>query len=351
METIGRDERLLGLARNVAYAHGRFREAAEYSLELVKLAPGDRKEEYLLTRCWMAAGDIDQTGNYLDEAGSRALEQPLRKAARNFGELKRLRTTAPALVAAWREALDNVAGAADAAAPDADYGATVIQYWSQGTPPDDVQVVMSEWKQLVERHRIGHVKLFDRSAAEIWISENAPEFSHHFAKAFHFAMEADIFRIAYASKLPCIYVDADDWPLENSAAILKFCIRKQKSLLFFRSYKPWISNGFFISTPSCPFFRELVSQCLTINLDEWLNNRVTIGNTFGPAQYNDVLMELMQDSAASAVSRVEGLPGCSKLTLDGDEIYFSHEAAVAALKPPFILGYKATDAYWKKLAG
>jgi tetratricopeptide (TPR) repeat protein len=348
LSAIGPDQRLLAQARNIAYAHGRFRAAVDFAVELLTIIPDDRWEQYLLTRCLTAAGDIDGVGRYLEEAGPRALEQPLRKAARNYGELERLKRTVPPLVRAWREALDNVAEPTSETA-EADYEATVIQYWSQGTPPDDVQVAMSEWKQLLERERLGQVKLFDRPAAKAWISENAPEFSQHFAKAFHFAMEADIFRIAYASKLPCIYVDADDWPLENTASILKFCIRKQKSLLFFRAYKPWISNGFFVSTPTCPFFRELVSQCLKINLDEWPNNRETIGKTFGPDRFNEVLVDLIRNSASCAVSAVQGLPGCSTLRLDGDEVCFSHEAAVAALKPPFMLGYKATEAYWKKI--
>jgi hypothetical protein len=64
-----------------------------------------------------------------------------------------------------------------------------------------------------------------------------------------------------------------------------------------------------------------------------------------------VLIKLLQKSATVSASAIEGLPGCSRLALDGDEIYFSHEAAVAALKPPFVLGYKATDDYWKKLEG
>jgi hypothetical protein len=144
-------------------------------------------------------------------------------------------------------------------------------------------------------------------------------------------------------------VDADGWPLEHTARILKFCIGERKSMLYFRSYKPWIANGCFVSMPECPFFRELVSQCLRINLDEWPANSETIGKTFGPERYNDVLADLIRDSAHYAVSAIKDLPGCSSLTLGGGEIYFSHEAAVAAVKPPFMLGYKATEAYWKKV--
>jgi endogenous inhibitor of DNA gyrase (YacG/DUF329 family) len=232
--------------------------------------------------------------------------------------------------------------------PRPEQPATVIQYWSQGVPPRDVQLVASAWRELFEREQIGEVQLFDHSTAKAWITENAPEFSGHFAKAFHFAMEADIFRIAFASKRPCVYVDIDAWPLENAAEIVKFGIRQRRSMLYLRSYRPWLGNGFFISTPNCPFFKELVSQCLAIDLAEWVADRHTILKTFGPMRYNDVLFRVIDSSKMSEASPIEGVPGCSKLILDQGEILFTHEAAVASMKPPFTLDYKATEASWKK---
>jgi tetratricopeptide (TPR) repeat protein len=349
LRVIGPDQRIISTARDIAFAHGRFREATNRALELMTLAPADRRNERVQMRCWMATGEFAVIENYLIRQGARAEEHPLRKSRRDYREYKQLQKNAPVAPAAWRAALDNAGPVTAVAAPHRN--ATMIQYWSQGTPPDDVQLVISEWKALLEQERIGKVELFDRTLAGAWIDEHAPEFAAQFSNAFHYAMEADIFRVAYASKRPSIYVDADDWPLEHTAAILKFCIARQKSMLLFRSFKPWISNGFFISRPECPFFRELAFECLAIKLDEWQNDRVTIGNTFGPGRYNDVLIKLLQKSATVSASAIEGLPGCSRLALDGDEIYFSHEAAVAALKPPFVLGYKATDDYWKKLEG
>jgi len=46
---------------------------------------------------------------------------------------------------------------------------------------------------------------------------------------------------------------------------------------------------------------------------------------------------------------VDGVRGCSRLRLGETEIYFSHEAAVASVRPPFKLGYKVTGDYWKAL--
>jgi tetratricopeptide (TPR) repeat protein len=350
LDTAGRSPRLLGFARNVAFRHGRYREALDYALELRKLAPEDKKIELLVTRCMMAAGEFDALGKLLKDAGPRVFEQPLRKARRYFREYTRLQRTAPAVAAAWRAALDNVVERS-VVSSGAVHQATMIQYWSQGTPPDDIQLVFSEWKDLLQRDGIGELQLYDRSSAAAWIAEHAPEFSDFFAGAFHYAMESDIFRIAFASKRPCIYLDTDGWPLEHTAEILKFALNSQKCMLYFRAQRPWVANGFFVSTPESPFFVELVSQVRQLRLEDWPRNRLTVGKTFGPARYNKVLIDLVHRSRAREVSSVEEAPGCSRLTLDGEDIYFSHEASVAAVKPPFSLNYTATGEYWKRLAG
>lgn len=350
LDTVGRSPRLLGFARNVAFRHGRYREALDYALELFKLAPNDKKIELLVTRCMMAAGEFEALGKLLRDAGPRVFEQPLRKARRYFREYARLERTTPAVAAAWRAALDNVVEKPIVSSGPG-HQATMIQYWSQGTPPDDVQIVLSEWKDLLLRERIGELELYDRSSAAAWIDKHAPEFSDFFASAFHYAMESDIFRIAYASKRPCMYLDTDGWPLEHTAEILKFALKSRKTMLYFRAQRPWVANGFFVSTPESLFFTELVAQTRQLHLEDWPKNRLTVGRTFGPARYNKVLIDLVRRSRVCEVSSVEDVPGCSRLTLDGHEIYFSHEASVAAVKPPFSLNYTATGEYWKRLAG
>ena len=52
--------------------------------------------------------------------------------------------------------------------------------------------------------------------------------------------------------------------------------------------------------------------------------------------------------SGGAPGPIEGVPGCSKLVLDDGKILFTHEAAVASMKPPFRLNYKATEASWKR---
>lgn len=344
------DPRILACARDVAFSHGRFSEALDYALQLLSLAPEDRRNERVLLRCWMATGEFDSIEDYLQRAGARADEQPLRKSRRYFREYQRLNQTTPAVVRAWRNSLENIAQPRGIPARG-NNAATMIQYWSQGAPPKDVELVIAEWASLLEREEIGQLKLFDRNSAARWIDEHAPEFSGQFAKAFHYAMESDIFRVAYASKHACIYLDTDSWPLEHSGAILKFAVTSGRSMLYLRAQRPWIANGFFVSSLDCPFFAELVSQCLSLDLDKWRRNRMTVGKTFGPSRYNKVLGDLLKRSSNWKSDPIAGVPGCSRLTFDGAEIHFSHEAAVAAVKPPFILGYTATESSWKRISG
>ncbi len=341
------DRKVLAQARAMAFTHGRFVDAARYALRLLIMAPEDRKNHRILTQCWMATGEFDKLGDFIDGRGPLAGEQTFGKVA-YYRDYLRVKKDIPELFAAWRYAVENVTDTPRPTDPPAQR-AILIQYWSQGTPPPDVQLVASAWQKLLKQAQIGETKLFDRASAERWITENAPEFAVHFSKAFHFAMEADIFRVAYASRQPSVYVDIDAWPLEDTAEILKFGVQQNRSMLYLRAYTPWLGNGFFISSPDCPFFRELTAQCIAIDLDEWAPDRETILKTFGPIRYNDVLLTLLKRSSDSKASQVAGVPGCSKLTLDSGELYFTHEAAVASMKPPFALDYKATEDSWKKM--
>jgi hypothetical protein len=277
----------------------------------------------------------------------------LKEEQRYFHGFKRLIDTTPVLASAWKLALSNGVESVPAPVHDRplrELGATMIQYWSQGSPPDDVQIVSDNWKMLLETERLGRVELFDRKSALGWIEDNAPEFVGQFSAAFHYAMESDIFRLAYASRRPCIYMDIDSWPLEHSAAILRFAIEKSATMLYLRAHRPTILNGFFVSTPESPFFRRLIDECLAIDLGSMPKNYLTLEATFGPTRYGKVFGDFVQSSRNASASIVSEVPGCSVVSLEGSEVYFAHEAAVASVRPPFPLGYKATDGYWKYMS-
>ena len=340
--------RILNLARTIATQHGRFEQALDYSRKLAQFDPRERSKAFLVHAC-MTRGKIDEARDYLQSLGPVTEATPLLlKEAHYLEKYERLKSEHPAFTAAWDAALGNPVDSDTPPAPSQGHlGTTMIQYWSQGAPPRDVQIVCDDWKRLLERDEIGEVRLFDRSSAQAWIDDNAPEFSSTFSKSFHYAMESDIFRIAYASRQPCIYMDIDSWPLEHSGRILRSAVQSGRSMLYLRAHRPWIANGFFVAAADCLFFKELIRQCLEIDLDSLPKDYLVIEGTFGPSRYNNVLYDLLKSSAGAVALKADGMPGCSKLSIDGQLLYFSHEAAVANVKPPFPLGYKGTGDYWK----
>jgi tetratricopeptide (TPR) repeat protein len=348
-ESHGQDRRLLRLVRSVAFQNGRFDEAADYASRVILLEPADQRNKVFLAQCYMAAGRFDEVEHFFSSAGAE--RGAVKQEQRYYEDFKELLVSAPALASAWQLALENSVDRKPAQATEGPaLDVPVIQYWSQGEPPEDVQLVCANWRNLVERERLGRVELFDRKSALEWIRSNAPEFVTQFSAAFHYAMESDIFRIAYASRRPCVYVDIDSWPLEHTASILRFAIEKTATMLYFRAHRPTIANGFFVSTPQSPFFKKLVQECLAIDLSSMPKNYVTLEATFGPTRYGKVFTDLVRSSGAASASMVEEVPGCSVVPLDGSNVYFAHEAAIASVRPPFPLGYKATEDYWKYMA-
>ena len=87
-----------------------------------------------------------------------------------------------------------------------------FQYWSQGQLPYDLQDIQEKWNKIFLNMGLPAIKLFNKSSAREWIALNAPEFIKSFEKAPLFAVEADIFRIAYALKNDCIWIDSDQYP-------------------------------------------------------------------------------------------------------------------------------------------
>jgi hypothetical protein len=354
LEIIGRslaenpkDARLLNMARNVAFQNGRFSQSAEFAERFCEVQrPDERFQAFVVHGHW-AAGNLAAVDRFFESLEKQPDVGFLWKEKFYFEEYKRLKETLPVFMSAWDLALANNVERQLPMADTGDVDATMVQYWSQGTPPTDVQILCKEWKLLFEREKLGRVELFNRASAAAWIDEHAPEFSLQFSKAFHYAMESDIFRIAYASKRPCIYMDIDSWPLEHTAAILRFAVRSKSTMLYVRAHRATIVNGFFVSTPECPFVRELVDQCLAIDLDSLPKDYLILESTFGPSRYRKTFIDILNRDPNASASTVEEVPGCSVVSIGDSRIYFSHEAAVANVRPPFPLGYKATDDYWK----
>jgi hypothetical protein len=192
--------------------------------------------------------------------------------------------------------------------------------------------------------------VYDNESAARWIAANAPEFSAAFSQAFHFAMESDIFRIAYASRLDCIYIDIDSWPIAGISRVLDCGLRSGSSMLYFRAGQPSLNNSFFIARRNCPFFETLVRQCSAIDLSGLPRQRSTILDTFGPGRFISVLHEIVGGDAVTAVHPIPEANGVSAMYFqDGSSLLFANEFATAAQKPPYPLNYKRTDDHWKNV--
>lgn len=342
------DPELLAVARTITFQNGRFDDAIGYAQKLRSLHLSNAKNDESLAQSLMASGRTDDVEEYLS-SHCNSSNSGLRKARTHFEEFKRLRADYPVFIQAWQDAIGNKSGDFTTASFTS-RNTPMIQYWSQDEMPDDVRTVSDVWRDLMSRENLGDLIVFNRQTAKTWIDAHAPEFMELFANCFHFAMESDVFRVAYASKCPCIYMDIDSWPLEHTASILRYAVQTSRTMLYLRVYRPWVANGFFVSRPDSPFIKELVRQCLELDLKVMPKNHDTIERTFGPRRYNKVILDLIDAANTKTAQCVTGAFGCSSLHLDETEILLSHEAAVASVRPPFSLGYKITEDYWKGLS-
>ena len=96
-----------------------------------------------------------------------------------------------------------------------------FQYWSQEKQPYDVKKVTDKWNSLLKSLGIRTIKVFDKNMAYKYINENCPELLISFKTAFHYAVEADIFRAVFAKYNNCIWLDSDIYPTIYTKNILK----------------------------------------------------------------------------------------------------------------------------------
>ena len=96
-----------------------------------------------------------------------------------------------------------------------------FQFWSQGDPPEQITEITSIWNEIFESIGISPIKLFDQNSALEYIKYYCPELEISFRTAFHYAVQSDVFRIAYAHKNDCIYLDSDLYPYVTTANHLK----------------------------------------------------------------------------------------------------------------------------------
>lgn len=340
--------KLYRLAYVIEMQLGQLEEALGYAEKFLTFEPSNEKAHYAVYLCKIGLARFDQAEKHLELARQASPEFDYGKHSFHFRQYKRLQRELPSVAEAWEAGLTGKG--AERPSLEKVNALPVIQYWSQGAPPSDVGLVVKAWNRLLSEQGLGPVAIYDRQTAGAWIVSNAPEFTSVFQQAFDFAMESDIFRIAYASRLECLYLDIDSWPIAGIGFVLNHGLRSESSMLYFRTARPYLNNSLFIARKNCRFFAELVRQCAAIDLALWPHTRETISSTFGPDRYNSVFHDVVRNGRVASVSSAPAVEGVSKLLFeDGSILLFANEFATAAQKPPFPLHYKSTSDYWKAM--
>jgi Flp pilus assembly protein TadD len=343
-----RDSKLYNLAYHINVQLGETAAALDSASSQVRLDPTNPKAQHAVILSMLSLGRFAEAEERLAIAREAAPEFNAAKQQEYMRAYKKLKQELPALHTAWTAGLTNRPDRARATSVNGAAAMPAVAYWSQGVPPDDVMLAVAQWNLCLADVGASNVALFDRQSAADWIAEHAPEFSSAFGQAFHFAMESDIFRIAYASRQRCLYIDIDSWPVDLAHHTLSHGVSSRHSTLFFRAGTASINNSFFIAGDRCPFFDELARQCAQIDIAGLNKDYSTILDTFGPTRYNRVLEELVKADSGVIASQVSGVPGMSKLDFsDGRAVLFANEFATATQKPPFPLNYVSLGDHWK----
>ena len=224
-----------------------------------------------------------------------------------------------------------------------------IQYWSQGCPPGDVQAITHAWNELLAEQGLDPIQCFDGVSARLWIISHAPDYLLPFDTAFHFAVEADVFRLAYASQTDCLYLDADLAPGPPSGPALNVLLSTGCSALFIRTQRPTLSNCFFLARQGCPFFGLVARSGVRLDFRRMRRDANTVMNTFGPDKYNYCLRHLFSTNPHPVQLR-RLAPGVVQLQTGRCSLVLANDQVISSLKPPD-LAYKQTDQHWIRAFG
>ena len=216
-----------------------------------------------------------------------------------------------------------------------------FQYWSQGDPPDAIKEITKIWNSIFVAVGVRPIVLFDRNTALKYIEKHCPELAIAFTTAFHYAVEADVFRVAYAQKNNCIWLDSDLYPNRNTIDFLKILLPYRKTTLFFRWFQPWITNAFFIAPASSLFFANILSSTANTNFSNLPHTVETVGSTFGPTRFNQEIKRIFNlDGHNDEESLIAGYKNAKHFN-------FVNEHTFANMAPPFKLEYKSSNDNWQ----
>lgn len=219
-----------------------------------------------------------------------------------------------------------------------------IRYWSQGRPPQDVERLAARWDALLLDQGLPPVQWFSRASARQWIAAQAPEYLLPFETAFHMAVEADVFRLAYASRHDCLYLDADLAPAATAARTLALLLEAGSSALYLRTIRPTLSNCLFLARQGCPYFSLVARSGVHLDFRRRPQTVSTVMNSFGPDKYTYCLRHLLSTSR-SPVRLAQLAPGVVRLQSSRFRLSLVNEQVITA-SDPADLAYKQTDQHW-----
>ncbi len=225
-----------------------------------------------------------------------------------------------------------------------------FQYWSQGTPPEDVQKVTAHWNQLLQLLELEPVQVFSQDSARTWIMDYQPDFLISFDSAPHYAAESDVFRLAYALSGDVFWIDSDLMPSEHAVHVLNMALRERASMLFLKRKVPYIQSSAFIARAGCPFFAMMAEQLKGFDYksSEWAEiSRLHLIHdcSFGPTTYVRTLERLCAEKGP-AIPCHELLPFLQKIIFPDFSIsLFSGENLVFGTGKS--LEYKQSQDNWK----
>ena len=223
-----------------------------------------------------------------------------------------------------------------------------FQYWSQGTPPDDVLAITERWNQLFCGLGLNPVQVFSRDQALAWIVGHNPDFKIPFETAPHYAAESDVFRLAYASCGDTVWLDSDVMPVATSERLLALALRHDASLLYLKKRVPYLQSSFFVSRKGCPFFAEMADDLRGFDytdprFDSVGRLQLIHDCSFGPASYTAALERLCARTPFRAFDHGE-LPLLQRVLFQGFSLSFFRGNWMVRGGP---MSYKASSDNWK----
>ena len=217
-----------------------------------------------------------------------------------------------------------------------------FQYWSQGSPPDEILRISEKWNNELSKIGLRKIIIFDRSSAKEWICDNIPTLADAFNTAFHYAVEADIFRIAYALKNDCIWIDSDMIPSNVVPYTLANRLLSANTTLYIRTAGLEVSNAFFATQKASPFFKRIADEMKDFSFQGKTPSRSLVLNTFGPKRYENTLLHLIKTN----LSPQKTTRGNSSLDFGDLSINLVNKSSFGRSKPREGLAYFETDDNW-----